>query len=96
MKAKDLIAYLQTVDPEIEIILAEDPEGNGFSPLDAYSGDSLYVPDSTWSGELWDADDEADHEDCDHDEDGDDDCTEGVETEPPEGAVPCVVLWPVN
>ena len=51
MKVKELIEELKKVDPEREVIMAKDDEGNGFSPLADFSQD-LYVPHSTWSGEI--------------------------------------------
>ena len=52
MKVKELIENLQMCDPEDEVILKKDAEGNGYSPLSSlYEG--LYVPDSTWSGDVY-------------------------------------------
>lgn len=49
MKIKELIEELQKQDPEREVILQKDPEGNGHSPFSScYTGS--YVPDSTYSG----------------------------------------------
>lgn len=91
MKVKELIEALQEQDQEAEVVLAADGEGNDYSPVSGYSSPTLYVPVSTWSGEIWDPED-VDHDDCDHDEDGDKDCI----PEQPEGAIPCIVLWPTN
>jgi len=52
MKVKELIALLQKEDPEREVILQKDAGGNGHSPLsDLWT--ATYVPDSTWSGEVY-------------------------------------------
>ncbi|MEE9446225.1 MAG: hypothetical protein V3V19_11240 [Cocleimonas sp.] len=51
MKIKELIEKLKSCDPEEEVILAKDNEGNGYSPLSNISHD-IYRPESTWSGEL--------------------------------------------
>ena len=91
MKVKELIEILLDQDTEREVVLSKDSEGNAYSP--AYgeiSTQYLYVPDSPWGGELWSAEDD-EHEDCDHDDD-DEDCI----PEPPDGAIPCIVLWPTN
>jgi hypothetical protein len=34
MKVKEFIAVLSEHDPEAEIIISQDPEGNGFAPVD--------------------------------------------------------------
>jgi len=46
MNAGELIKYLKGFDPETEIVLQKDSEGNGYSPL-AGADDGYYVPDST-------------------------------------------------
>lgn len=51
MKVHELIEILSNWNPDHEVILAKDGEGNSFSPCAAY-GVGQYVPDSTWSGEL--------------------------------------------
>ena len=50
MKVGELIRQLQEYPVETLVVMAEDSEGNGFSPL-AEACDALYVPTSTWSGE---------------------------------------------
>jgi len=56
MKAKKLIAILKK-HPEREVVLAKDAEGNGFGPLaDVEEGN--YVPQTTWSGDVYGIDDE--------------------------------------
>ena len=49
MKVKELILKLQNLDPELEVIIQKDPEGNGYSPM---SGAEIgqYLPDSPYSG----------------------------------------------
>lgn len=51
MKVKELIEILKPLDPEAEVILSKDAEGNNYSPLSDYSS-GKYIPDSTWSGEF--------------------------------------------
>lgn len=50
MKVKELIELLSEMNPEHEVILSKDGEGNAFSPCGAHDV-GQYVPDSTWSGE---------------------------------------------
>lgn len=61
MTASELIAELQKLPPEAEVILQKDGEGNSYSPLAAVDGNAVYDPSSTWSGEVysaeWSADD---------------------------------------
>ena len=85
MKVKELIEALAALPPDAEVILQKDGEGNGYSPLSAVDGDAVYVPDSTWSGDVYSTDWTA--EDACKDED------EWAEIL----AMPrCVVLAPVN
>lgn len=60
MKSHDL-ANLLLANPNVELILQKDAEGNDYSPLSGIDFDVVYVPDSTWSGEVyaksWTADD---------------------------------------
>lgn len=55
MKVKDLIELLKGEDMEKEVVMSKDGEGNGFSPLSDVAH-ALYVPDSTWSGEVYNTD----------------------------------------
>jgi len=50
MKAKELIKLLEK-NPDREVVMSKDSEGNGFSPL-ADVGEQFYVPETTWSGEV--------------------------------------------
>lgn len=51
MKVKHLIEELQKQDPEREVILQKDAEGNGHSPLEGmWTG--AYEPVNGWSGEV--------------------------------------------
>lgn len=51
MKAKDLIKIL-SANPEAEVVMQRDSEGNGYSPCDgAWNGH--YVPETTWFGEAF-------------------------------------------
>jgi hypothetical protein len=66
MLVKELIEILQEFDPDTQIIIAKDPEGNGYSPGSSYFT-GYYIPDTTYSGEVYCEDWTA--EDCDMDED---------------------------
>ena len=61
MKVSSLIGQLNTCDPNSEVILQKDGEGNGFSPLSRVSSNAIYIPDNAWSGEVfslgWSAED---------------------------------------
>ena len=52
MKVKELIKMLKEEDPEREVIMSKDREGNDYSPLSDF-GEGTYVPDSTWSGDIY-------------------------------------------
>jgi len=52
MKVKELIELLGKTNPEREVVISRDSEGNGFSPFSGLS-EELYVPYSTWSGEIY-------------------------------------------
>lgn len=56
MKVKELIAALVAADPDAEVILQKDAEGNGYSPLHTCDYNAVYVPDSTWSGHVYSLD----------------------------------------
>ena len=52
MKVGKLISDLQLYDPEDLVVMSSDGEGNSYSPL--YRVDTgVYVPDSTWSGNIY-------------------------------------------
>lgn len=51
MKVKDLIKELEKLDPNLQVILQKDGEGNGYSPLCGVE-EAVYVPDSTYSGQV--------------------------------------------
>ena len=85
MKVKDLIRELQLMDPEMEVIMQKDAEGNGYSPLAGADPNGIYIAETTWYGEVYDATWTA--EDADMDED----LWEAMLKKPR-----CVVLYPVN
>ncbi len=52
MKVKDFIKQLQGLDQEAEVIMSKDGEGNGYSPYADLNDEMVYIPDSTWSGDV--------------------------------------------
>jgi len=84
MKVKDLIAKLVTLNGNMELIMQKDGEGNAFSPLEGIDDSYVYIPDSTWGGEVFtlNRDDDPDMND--------------EEWEALNGKPRCVILYPVN
>ena len=87
MKVKDLMAELAKCDPEAELIVQKDAEGNGYSPLSGIDHECVYMPECDWYGDVistkWSP------EECcmGHDPDHYDEIM----------AMPrCVVLYPIN
>lgn len=85
MNVKQLRDLLNTLPDDMEIILSKDSEGNRFSPLADYNADSIYQPETTYSGLVYD--------DCWTAEDAcmDDDDWQKLLTNPR-----VLVLWPTN
>lgn len=52
MKVRELRELLAGAGDDDEVVLAKDAEGNGYSPL-AGGWAALYVPESTWSGDVY-------------------------------------------
>jgi hypothetical protein len=82
MKVKELIKQLQELDSECEVIMAKDSEGNSYTPLSGF-WTGAYVPDSTYSGEVYYASFEGDPDPLDVRIPGKD-----------EGAVYAIILTP--
>jgi hypothetical protein len=53
VKVKQLIKLLSSFDPNADVILQKDSEGNGYSPLSGADHDAVYVADETWSGSVY-------------------------------------------
>jgi len=87
MKVKELVNLLEKCDPEAEVIISRDEEGNGFSPLYEVCDNQSYIPDNAYSGEiaLRELTDELINAGYSE---------EDVYTG--EGSVKAVVLWPTN
>lgn len=85
MKVRELLEELADVDPEAEVILQKDAEGNGYSPLRGVDPDAVYEAHCSYAGEVyslhWTAE-EADMPKA---------AWEAMKKEPR-----CVVLHPVN
>jgi len=52
MKVKELIKQLKMLNPNFEVILSKDEEGNGYSPASSLV-ECDYTPENTWSGEAY-------------------------------------------
>lgn len=46
---RELIAWLQALDPDTVVVLAKDTRGNIYSPVDRLIA-GLYSPDNAWNG----------------------------------------------
>jgi hypothetical protein len=80
MKISELISELQKLDPSLEVLIAKDEEGNGFSKLETIDSGRHFDPEDT--DNVW------------NDEDQDDDCADDDECKAPDDALPCIILWP--
>lgn len=78
------LAKLDSLPGGTLVVLAEDAEGNGYSPLSEVEH-AMYLAESTWSGEhyMTEADRQAQDDPDDY-------------REAPDDAVPAVFLWPIN
>ncbi len=54
MTVKELIEELRTMPQDAQVILQKDSEGNGYSPLAVVDGGTVYVADTSYSGEVHD------------------------------------------
>jgi hypothetical protein len=59
MNVGELRTLLTGLDDELLVVLQADAEGNGYSPLDGGEV-AIYVPLSTWSGEVYNDDEKPD------------------------------------
>jgi hypothetical protein len=53
MNVNQLRVILEMMPPEAEVILQKDSAGNGYSPCAGADDAAVYVPDSTWSGNVY-------------------------------------------
>lgn len=78
--------YTAGLPDETEIILQKDSEGNGYSPCYGADSDAVYIPETTFSGQVYSLD--SSHED---------NCMDGDEWETIKLTRPkCLVLYPTN
>lgn len=54
MTVKELKDAIANLPDNMEVIVQKDAEGNDFSPLYGVDPDVVYVPESTWSGYIYD------------------------------------------
>jgi len=83
MKVQELINQLKTVDPDCEVIMSSDSEGNNYSPLSSF-WQGTYVPRSTCRGDVYYSSTE-----CDVD-------PEDVRIPGEDGAVSAIILSPIS
>jgi hypothetical protein len=61
MNVKQLMDALAGLPDDMEVIIQKDAEGNGYSPLYEVDPDAVYIPETTWYGDVygteWSADD---------------------------------------
>lgn len=86
MTVIELIAELQELPPNSQIILQKDSEGNDYSPLMG-AALGIYVPDNSYSGLVHDPEGSAEDVCIDENE------WEKMKKDPDKA---CVVLYPIN
>ena len=90
MKLKELKEFINKLPEEMddrEVILAKDAEGNAYSPLTGISSDCIYIPETTWFGDVYYTDNSAE-----------DNCMEEAEWNELKNneELKCILLDPVN
>jgi len=85
MKVRELIVQLLKENPDADVIVQNDSEGNGYSPLRDVDGKAVYIPETRYSGRVLDTRWTA------YDADMEEDEWERVSALPG-----CVVLSPMN
>jgi len=88
MTVGELADYLVDQPRDRSVVLAKDAEGNGYSPL-SVAEEGIYVPESTWSGEMYPTPEQIAAE-------GHGDLSDWFDGSGEEGAVRVVLLGPVN
>lgn len=53
MTVKELKDAILNLPDEMEVILQKDAEGNGYSPLRGADPDAVYIPETTYYGEVY-------------------------------------------
>jgi len=54
MKVRELINKLLKENPDADVIIQKDSEGNGYSPLRDVDGKCVYIPETDYSGTVYD------------------------------------------
>jgi len=85
MKVKELIQLLNEIDPNIEVILQKDSEGNAYSPLRGIDSNAVYIAKNSYSGDVYNLNWNCEDADMDSDE-----------WESLKQNNPCLVLFPIN
>ena len=49
---REMIETLKDLDSDTIIVMASDAEGNQYSPLLGIDPNCIYIPESTWSGQV--------------------------------------------
>jgi hypothetical protein len=84
MTVAQLRTKLAALPDDMPIVMSNDGEGNDYSPL-SETEEGMYLPESTWSGDLYMTPEQvAARTDA------------SEEDEAPDGSVRVLVLWPVN
>lgn len=52
MTVKELKVVLEALPDDMEVIIQKDSEGNGYSPLAGADHNAVYLPESTYSGDV--------------------------------------------
>ena len=85
MTVKELKELIANLPDEMQVILQKDTEGNGYSPLCDVDAECVYVPENTYSGEVYRLDNTAKDVGMNKDE------WDEIKAMPR-----CVVLCPIN
>lgn len=56
MNVKELKEAIKNLPDEMEVVLVKDSEGNDYSPLSDVNHNVVYIPKTTWYGEVYSMD----------------------------------------
>lgn len=82
---KDLKEAVKDLPDDMQVILQGDSEGNSYRVCAGVDPNAIYVPDSSWDGDVYDTEWTADE--C---------CLEEDEWEEMKAGPKCLVIFPVN
>lgn len=68
MNIKHLKELIKNLPDDMEVILQKDAEGNSFSPLSDADSNGIYIPITSWHGDVYDSAWTADDADMDEKE----------------------------